>query len=251
LLALGATEVVHLDFDKPETFDPAIATADRILFVHGIAEPFEKAIDWAKSFAEASKSHVDKVQFVSRISGASSDPNATGVSQLQGVSDKALRDTGIKFASVGPNFFFENWFGNKDSIKAGTVHGAAGEGTTAYVAVQDIGNVAAAVLNNPEPYVGQHIVVTGPAAITDGHVAQQIGKAIGKEVTYVNHTPEEFAKLLQSFGLSETQAASFSNLEVVKLNNWAAHVTNSVETITGKPATSIEEWSKENASFFA
>jgi NAD(P)H dehydrogenase (quinone) len=63
------------------------------------------------------------------------------------------------------------------------IQGPAGEGRFAPVTRDDIADVAAAVLLNPE-HDGRTYDLTGPAAITMAEVAEEISRASGRQVSY-------------------------------------------------------------------
>jgi len=250
LLAIGANEVVHFDVEDPNTFAPALQGIERVFYVHpGSLDNAEK---WTKSLAEVVKT-VPSVKFIARLSAFQSNPDHKHYAgRNNGLADKALYDTGIDFAGIGPNYFFENWvIWYKNSIKSGTVHGAARDSPVAYVALEDIAAVTAAVLDNPDKYKARLIEITGPAAVSDAQIIQEISKAIGKEVNYVNHSLADFEKLLQSSGLPPEAVLRSVRLEDIKNIGLASNVTDSVEKILGRPPKSLSEWAKEHVRDFA
>jgi len=252
LLAAGAREVVHIDLYKAETLQSAMAGVDRALLVAGgPSGGADDYIVWAQNFVKAAKA-TPSVKLLARISGGSSDPNGQGAARIQGLSDQELKNSGIDWVTFGPNFFMSNFLRSKDSIKRGEVVGAAGEGKTAYIAVEDIGDAAAAVLAHPEKHgTKRHILLSGSAAITDGEFVAAIGEALGKPIKYTSLAPEAFTARLVSVGVPKSTADFITMLEVTRLNSRASMVSQEVEKILGRKPMTHQEWAKKHVADFS
>jgi len=251
LLAAGASEVVHIDLYKIETLEKALAGVERALLVAGAPTGgVDDTILWAQNFAKAAKAS-PSVKLVARISGGTSDPNGQGAARLQGLSDLELKNTGLDWVTFGPNFFMTNFLRSKDSIKRGEVLGAAGEGRTAYVAIEDIADVTAAVLTHPEKHgTKRHILISGGAAVTDGEFVKAISEAINKPVKYTSLAPEAYTAALVGFGVPKGTAEFLTMLEVIRLKSWAGHVSQEVEKILGRKPMTLQEWAKKHRDQF-
>jgi len=251
LIEAGAREVVHLDLYKTETIEKALAGVDRALLVAGSPSGggIEDIVLWAQNFAKAAKA--SHVKLVARISGGTADPNGQGAARLQGLADLELRNSGIDWVTFGPNFFFSNFLQAKASIKYGEHIGASGEGRTAYIAVEDIADVTAAVLTHPEKHgTKKHIVLTGGAAVTDGEIIKSISDAINKPVKFTSVAPEAYTAKLIGYGMSKGLADFLTTLEVVRLNSWSAGTTQEVEKILGRKPMTHQEWAKKHRDDF-
>jgi len=251
LEALGADSVIEFDFDKPELVKKAVQSGiDRVLHVHGNpTADLTLLAKWSAVMADALKG--SSVKYVVRLGGAQGDSKSPHpLVRAQGQADDTFRATGIPYATSGPNFFNENWFGQLDQLKSGTVYGAAGEGSAAYIAVHDIGEVTAHLLNNPEKYQGKHFSLTGPAGISDSHCVEIISKATGKPIKYVNLSVEDLKNALRKKGLPENVVELIAALETVKASKMPGTVSPVVSEILGRPATSFEEWARTNAARF-
>ena len=73
----------------------------------------------------------------------------------------------------------------------GVIRGPAGEGRAAFVSRDDVADVAAAVLADPEPYAGSAYDVTGPEALSLDEAAAILSDAAGREVVYERETLEQ------------------------------------------------------------
>jgi glutathione S-transferase len=144
----------------------------------------------------------------------------------------------------------ENFLEKKKEFDSGAVHGAAGEGKVAYVAVRDIAEVVGQVLLHDDKWNAKTTWLTGPRAVSESEAIAAISKSAQKDAKYVNMPPAEFQSRLEGFGLPKPIIEMVMFLENVKANNWSANVATGVQDVLGRPATSFEEWAEENQNSF-
>lgn len=117
---------------------------------------------------------------------------------------------------------------------------------TAPIDERDIAAVAVRALLD-DAYAGGDYVLTGPAAITHAEQVRVIGKAIGRELQYVDLTPDEFR---------EDMAGVPAGVVNMLLNAWSAaegvpaYVTGTVREVTGRDARPFAVWANDHASEF-
>jgi len=243
LKKVGASSVVEIDLGNPESVANALKGAERVLLVHGPGD----YVGFAKNVASAAKT-IDSVKVIVRIAGAQSDAESKDpILRIHGQSFNALKESGKTVIAVGPNFFFENWLEQIPSVKSGAVYGAAGDGRIGYIAVDDIGAVAAAVLRNPEAHAGKHIPISG-SAVTESEVLHQITEAAGIQAKYVSLPDEDYKASLLKHGLDEHTAGFLVVLENLKRSN--VHEDHNVQNILGRPPITAQQWAKEHAAKF-
>jgi len=117
-----------------------------------------------------------------------------------------------------------------------------GDGANAPVAERDIARVAAAILTDPEPHIGKSYRPTGPELLTPRQIAQKIGVALNRRITYM---PVEFSMMAKA-----ARAQGFPTFETLNLRHYAAEIragafaigapTTHVEDVTGAPAEPFE-----------
>jgi uncharacterized protein YbjT (DUF2867 family) len=113
---------------------------------------------------------------------------------------------------------------------------------TAPIDERDIAAVAVKALVD-DAYAGGDYVLTGPEAITHAEQVRAIGEALGRDLQYVELTPDEFRQ----------DMAGQAPPPVVEmlLNAWSAtngvpaYRTDTVREITGRPARTFQEWARE------
>lgn len=121
------------------------------------------------------------------------------------------------------------------------------------IAVEDIGNVSAAVVVNPEKYANRTITTVGDRH-TYNDLAKALSDVLGKEVKYVRVSYETATKSLVGLGLEQWQAKGI--LEVSqKLMDTSSPTTTVAglgvyNNITGEQPQPMKQWVAENAGAF-
>lgn len=122
--------------------------------------------------------------------------------------------------------------------------------------VSDTTDIAATahrvMLDGPEKHDGQIYVLTGPRLINMPELATILSRKIGHRVRYL-HLPSPFFKQLVKLGgadefMAEGLVAQF--VEIVRPGLEGVEVSADIETITGRPATSFEEWASRHKQKF-
>jgi festuclavine dehydrogenase len=78
--------------------------------------------------------------------------------------------------------------------------------------------------------------------------AQILTEVIGKRITHVNLTEQEFVDQLTSAGLSEDQAKSLASLEGVIKEGGEERLNDVVLKITGQPPRTFREYAEASKS---
>lgn len=245
-LGEGVTPVL-LDHARPETYAAAFEGVERVLlltpFQPDQVEIGQRLVDAAKA---AGVKHLVKIS----ATGADQEPGIQ-LGRWHRATEKYVEASGIPWTVLRPASFadnFINYFGG--TIKSeGKIYLPFGTGAVSWIDARDIGEVAAVVLTEPiEKHAGKAYELTGPAAVDAHGVAKAIGRAIGKEVTYVD-VPEEAAKqgMLQ-YGAPEWMANAMMELHWICKQGWAGGTTDAVEKLTGRKPIDFETFAKDNAA---
>src|SRR5215510_10083727 len=114
------------------------------------------------------------------------------------LSEQVLSWSGLPVVTIRPTMFLESLFplAGASVRERGRIELPFGLGKTNPVAAADVAGVAAAVLADPQPHLGQVIELTGPKS-QDLHVmAREFSAALKREITYMDVPPEAFAAAL-------------------------------------------------------
>ncbi len=238
-IAERGAEVVTFDYDQPATLDAAMQGAPTLFLLTPFVEdpvPYTRlALDAAKRAG---------VQHVVRLSVVGADPNGIGPGRHHGKCDALLKDSGLAWTILAPTFFQDNLLNyTGGSIQRDNAfYGAAGDGKISYVSALDIGRVACETLLHPSAHVGQTYVLTGPEALSEHDVARIISEIVGREIHYVNLTPEQLGGGMRANHLPEWMVEDMLALEQIKANGWAEAVAHDIEKVLHAPATRMKDY---------
>ncbi|HEX8037301.1 MAG TPA: NAD(P)H-binding protein [Ktedonobacterales bacterium] len=131
---------------------------------------------------------------------------------------------------------------------AGVVRGVYGDGATSSIHERDVAAVSVLALMDAA-HAGRTYVLTGPESLTQREKLTLIGKAIRKDIPWVEVAPEQFRQAMIAQGLPE-------DVPDRVIGYWADRVLqpgptlDTVEQLLGPPALTFAEWALEHAAAF-
>jgi len=238
-------EVVEGDFDNRDKLDGNMVGIDTVF---AITPPNPNAVAQGSNILGAAKDA--GVSFYLRISaiGAAADaPTENGKLHFQ--SDEELINSGIAYTILRPHFFMQNIFGSVESIKGeGNMYMGMGEGKLGMVDVRDIADCSVTILSQGG-HEGKIYTPTGAESIPFSKAAEIIGNSIGKQVNYIAVPDEAVRQATLDMGWGEWGAQIMVDYSNAYAAGWGDFTTNDVETITGNPSRSFQQFSDEVLSY--
>lgn len=140
-------EVVHVDYEKPETFATAVASTDKLFFV-GFAGPHFAEI--SQKLAETAK-QAGVTQLVKLSAYGADFAPEFYIARSHRESEAAIEATGIPYTHLRPGVFMQNllnYYGWRIR-QSGQFSLAQGEGRVSFIDVRDVGKAAIAALPSP------------------------------------------------------------------------------------------------------
>ncbi|MBC9714781.1 hypothetical protein H9Y04_19700 [Streptomyces sp. TRM66268-LWL] len=108
----------------------------------------------------------------------------------------------------------------------------------------------AALVLTGDGHTGKVHTLTGPKALTHAQIADGLGKAAGHEVVYRDVPPEQTRQAMIGAGVDawtvEGLLELFENYRAGK----AAHVTDTVPRLLGRPARILADFATAHAGLF-
>ena len=181
----GAHPVVA-DYADTEAVAAALTGCPVVLMVSAAETP--DRVEQHKSFIDAAvASGVDHLVYTSFF-GAGPDATFT-LARDHWATEEHIKDRGL-----GHTFLRDNLYGDFTPLLVGAdgiLRGPAGQGRAAVVAIDDVADVATAVLREPAGHQGATYELTGPEALTLDEVAETITRVTGRQVRYEPETLEQ------------------------------------------------------------
>lgn len=162
--------------------------------------------------------------------------------------ERALDWSGLPVTHIRAAMFVENpitlWIPAMTIKHDDTIRLPFGLGKTAPVATVDVAGVCIEVLANPAGHAGRSHELTGPERKDMHGFAEEISEVIGRRVTYIPGTIEEFRERLKKLipVFSDHVARHFENLCRQNASGmYISKIKHDVEKILGRPATSFRK----------
>jgi uncharacterized protein YbjT (DUF2867 family) len=237
----SATDAVLFDFDRPETFGPALDGVDSLFLLTPGGTDREAAVVDA-----ANKAGVKRIVKQS-VWGAEREGFIFG--REHRVIEKKIEASGLRWSFLRPNGFMQNFItSHAPTIKSQGAFSLC-HGNVAYsiIDARDIGAVAAKVLTEKD-HDGKAYTLSGPESLTNQQMAEKLSKATGKAVRYVDMPPAEYKKMLVGFGMPEPFVDAFIDLQRYYASGDAETVTPDVEKVLGRKPISFDQFALDHAS---
>ncbi|MER7580589.1 NAD(P)H-binding protein [Kitasatospora sp. NPDC097691] len=243
-----AVERVAADFADPDSLDAALAGADVVYLL--VAVHPEMAGHERNVIDAAVRTGRRPRIVLHAAAGVEHRPEGVRFvgSHVSGLDH--LRASGLPWTVLGPNGFYQNFLGMAESVKAGTLAVPGGTGAVSYVDARDVAAAAVEVLAT-DGHEGAVYTLTGPAGLTHGELAEQLGAVAGREVAYTALAPEQALAGMVGAGWDPWRAEGMVELYGLYAAGHASAVSPDVEKLTGRPARSFAEFAAEHAAVFS
>lgn len=245
-IALPHVEIVEGNFDAPQSLKNALEGVEHVFLLSNSSENAEKQqLDFVESALASGVRHVVKL---SQLGAKSDSPNR--FLRYHAVVEEALRASGLRTTFLRPNLFMQGLLNFRSTIASqGAFYAAAGEGRVSVVDIRDIAEVAFMALTEVG-HEGKTYDITGPEALTHSEMAEQLSKAIGHPVSFVNVAPEDMREALLGIGFPEWQADGLLEEYAEWSEDKAATISPDVQKVTGKEPRTFADFARDYASAF-
>lgn len=225
---------IRFDWREESTYRPALHGVDGV-FIVGPGS----ANDWSPLLAEllsvASSEAVKKAVLLS----------ARGVEFLPdgavARAERTLQDGYVPWTILRPSHFSQNFTEAMFIPVGGRVIAPVGDGAEPFVDIEDLAEVAAAVLTT-DGWEHEIIDISGPAALTFREAVLMLTDSAGEPVEFVDDIPENHIERLRSAGLPDGYVTwRMAMLGGIRRGE-DAYISSGVTRVLGRPATSFQDW---------
>lgn len=240
----AGVEAVCVDFNQQQTLQAALAGVEKVFLV---GPPTDQLIPLERNAVDViARSQVRHVVKLSAMGGRDAI-----FPRQHAESEDYIRSIGIPCTFIRPNGFMQNLVNySAASIKAiGKFYGSEGDGK---VSIIDIGDVAAVIVKTLSEgiHIGQAYTLTGPEALSNGQAAQKLSEVLGREIQFVNLSPDDLKTALISAGVPKWNAEALIDLQRLYREGKASAVTEDVERVTGRKPRGLSQFLIENRQAF-
>ena len=252
-LRVAGADVVVGDLLEPADVYRAVSGSGRIYFGMSVSPGYlEASVTMAAVAREVGVAALVNMSqmTVSQMSIQNTTPSRQ--QRQHWLSEQALAWSGLPVVTIRPTMFMETLLplAGPTIRDRGRIELPFGLGKTSPVAAADVARVVAAVLANPGPHVGRTYELTGPRSQDMHGVAQEFSGALGREVTYCDISPDDWARDLKREGLPEHLTSHLVTMGELHRAGRYDRLADGVERVTGRQATSVREFVSLNSNEF-
>ena len=222
-------EVVRGYVGRPETLPTALDGVDRMYLA-----------PWAPTVTE--------VVGLAKAAGVERIVDLAGpVGSSWHAIERAVEESRVAWTHLEPGEFMPNFTMWAEQIRTtGTVRDAYPDAANAPIALEDVADVAAVALLQ-DGHLGKAYELTGPQSLTRAEMVRLIGRALGRDIPYLELTHEEAVALLTP---SMGEYARWYVDGHAGLVEHPQLAVRTVEELLGRPATTFAEWAVAHADEF-
>ncbi len=174
--------------------------------------------------------------------------------RLHWLAERVINWSGVPAVHIRPTVLLENpLFGMlaaRSIRETGHLSLPFGSGRTSPVASSDVAEVVAAVLVAPRDHLGMVYELTGPATLSVDELAEQYSQALGRPVTAVRPSNDEWLHELGELGLPPHVEQHIATMARLHREDRYNRSTQDVEDITGHPAQTVRHYVEHHRELF-
>ena len=227
------------DWNDQSTWEAALdgVTAAYVTYAPDLAIP--GATDTIRGFVEQAVEQ--GVQRLVLLSGR-------GEEEAQ-LCERIVQDAGIEWTVVRASWFCQNFSEGEflDMVLAGEIALPAGDVPEPFVDVDDIADVAVVALTD-DGHAGQIYEVTGPRMLTFAEAVEEIARASGCDIKYIQIPSEAFAAGIAESGAPEDIAWLLDYLFSTVLDGRNAYLCDGIQRALGREPTDFAEFARRIAA---
>ncbi|MGA9674301.1 MAG: NAD(P)H-binding protein [Mycobacterium sp.] len=255
LRALGA-EVIAGDLTNPVDVAAALDGATRMFFNMSVSPDYLEATAVVCAIARE-RENLEVLVNMSQMTVSQMTATSTEESKqqrLHWLAEHVINWSAIPAVHIRPTVLLENplfaMLAARSIRETGQLALPFGAGRTSPVAASDVAEVVTAVLYAPEQHIGAVYELTGPATLDVDEIAEQYTQALGRPVTAVRPSFDEFLGLLDQVGLPPHLQQHIATMARLHREDRYNRSTHDFEDITGHAPLSVRQYVEQHRELF-
>jgi uncharacterized protein YbjT (DUF2867 family) len=253
----SGVEVVTGDLTRPRDVDAALSGCRRMYFGLSVSPSYLEATATVAAVAQA-HANLEVLVNISQMTVSQMSVTETTDSpqqRLHWLCEQVLNWSRLPVVHVRPTVFLQHPFFSEWAAESIARHSTLwlpfGTGRTSPVDAEDVAEVIAAILADPAAHIGRTYELTGPRSQDMHGVAAEYSDALDRHIRYVDAPFDQWRdEELGRRNLSGHLCEHLQTMARLHEANCYDRLTHNVETISGKPATSIRDFVVRNKALF-
>jgi len=256
LRALGA-EVIAGDLTNPVDVAAAMNGVNRMFFSMSVSPDYLQATAVVCAIA-TELCRLEVLVNMSQMTVSQMTATSTEESKqqrLHWLAEHVINWSGVPAVHVRPTVFLENplfaMLAARSIRDTGEISLPFGTGRSSPIAASDVAEVVTAVLCAPQDHIGAVYELTGPATLDIDDIAEQYSQALGRPVTAVSPSYDEFLQQLDKVGLPAHVQQHIATMAKLHREDRYNRATRDFEDITGHPAQTVRQYVEQHRDLFS
>ncbi|AXJ13792.1 SDR family oxidoreductase [Streptococcus pluranimalium] len=229
-------------YDTSQTTIDSLTGADVLFLVSG--RESANRLQEHKNLIDAAKIAGVKHIVYTSFYQAAADTTFT-LARDHAATEAYIQEQGFTYTFIRDNFYMD--FFVDLCREYGEIKGPAGSGKVSAVVRDDVVAVALTILKNPQNFDNQVLDMTGPECLSMAEIADIVGRAWKKNITYIEETVEEAYESRKAWPAEDWEYDSWVSTYTAIAKGELQVVSNDIENILGRPATSLREFLRDLA----
>jgi uncharacterized protein YbjT (DUF2867 family) len=251
LETLPTVEIVEGDMLRPGTLADALSGVERVLLISTADQQMvETQCAFIDAAREAGVRHI--IKFSGAESGVGFNQRNFRFTRMHEDVEHYLEQSGLAWTHLRPSQFMQVYLREAPTIIAQDALFLPMENARlSPIDIEDIAKIACALLRNGREHEGKSYDMTGPESLSMTEVAEQISRAVERNIRYVNITPAERRQaLLARGGISAYFANALDEQVSERLKCAESRICLDAHKAFGVRPTTFAEFARRNAAVF-
>ena len=247
LIGAAGVEVIPGDLGDPVTVKEALQGCDKAFLLMANSR---QQLDLEKGFVDAARA--SGVRRLVKMSANGANSNSTSLlKRYHGNSEQHIRESGLSYTLVRPNYFMQNMFHVAASIvEQDKYFMPMRDGQVGIIDVRDVARFILTVLTLPG-HENKTYEITGPELVSFHDIAGQLSEVMGREIRYVDVPAEDFKESLSQWVPDDWYVETVSDMFKLTAQGRGALLNDIYSQVTGGAPTTLRQFFQDYSSFFA
>ncbi|HEX2959018.1 MAG TPA: NmrA family NAD(P)-binding protein [Chitinispirillaceae bacterium] len=238
-------EIAEFDFEDLGAIDRALDGIKILFLITPIAR---EQVEYARRTIDSAVCYGVELIITISIMGSDLEPG-TQITRWHRRIERYLENCGVAYTILRPNMYMQNFLRFMQP-SGGFLFLPLNDAMVSYVDVRDIAAVAAAIISNEEKFINQVYEITGPAALSIEHVAENITRVSGHHVGYIPLQEETAFHVMESLGFPVWIVKVLLELYAQQRMGYNERVSNAVTEILGRKPLPFEVFALDHSELF-
>ena len=242
----AGVEVIPGSLEDEDAVSAALQGCDRaFLLMANSRQQLELEKSFVDTAVETGVGHIVKMS----ANGADSHSTAL-LKRYHGDSEQYIRESGLSYTLVRPNFFMQNMLHVAGSIvEQDKFFMPMRAGQVGIIDVRDVAHFILAVLTS-SGHNGKTYEITGPELLSFHDIASQLSEVMGRGISYIDQPAAEFKSSLLQWVPDDWYVDTVSELFELIAQGSGAILNDEYTRVTGREPTTLRRFFHDYSSFF-